>query len=324
MLQAAAAAMTAAKDATSLSLPSNSALTTTTTPVTATTSTTDVSVAALQLLASQSQASSQTANALLAGTYGTPDVTSTILPNDQFMQNVSSPATALAMQELLASQLFPPLAPASTSSASPQTPSLSQPSQFTSPYTTFNSPPDAFGADALAFNTDTLAFLSQNLNNPIFTDYRDTSSLNALLSEPVEVPVPGANGQPLVFDDTVNSLPSATIVPLENLTGMESMVNPMKAKQQPLAASVANHQKLEEYCASGVLSEDDLDFLCAEMKTKCRAAKEAAEAKFEQLRKEYADQEKRVAHAKLMSSQLDALGTDNTSINGSNTTPPLP
>jgi hypothetical protein len=254
----------------------------------------------------------------LAGAYATPDVKSNILPNDQFVQGSNSPATALAMQKLLASQLFPPLAPASTSSASSQSPSLSQPSQFTSPFTTFSSP-DAFGTDALTFNTDTLAFLSQNLNNPIFTDYRDTNSLNALLSEPVEVPVPGANGQPLIFDDTVTGLPSSSIVPLENLTGMESVVDPMPAKQQSLA-SVADHQRLEEYCASGVLSEDDLDFLCAEMRSKCRAAKEAAEAKFEQLRKEYAEQGKRVAHAKLMSSQLDALGTTNFN----NTTPPLP
>ncbi|KAI9597939.1 hypothetical protein BDF19DRAFT_260535 [Syncephalis fuscata] len=327
MLQAAAAAMSAAKDATSLSMvnsqslasASTTAATTHSIPATpaltalsssspaAATSVANASAAALQLLASQSQASSQSANALLAGAYATPDTASSMLSNDPFGQGANSPATALAMQELLASQLFPPLAPASTSSAA-QSPCLSQPSQMTSPFVAFSSPD--------IFNTDTLALFGQNINNPLFTDYRDTSSLSALLSEPVEAPVPGANGQPLVFDDTANSLPSAAIVPLEGLTGMESPVNLNDTTQHHVAASVADERKLEEYCASGVLSEDDLDFLCSEMKTKCRAAKEAAVAKLEQLKREHAEQEKRVAHALLMSTQLDAIN--------STTTPPLP
>ncbi|RKP23299.1 hypothetical protein SYNPS1DRAFT_30976 [Syncephalis pseudoplumigaleata] len=316
MLQAAAAAMTASKDATAdLSLAANPphmlATPTTPTPATATVapptaSAADMNVAALQLLAAQTQApAQQAANALLAGVYATPDTKTGALPADAFAQSASSPATALAMQELLASQLFPPLAPASTSSAS-QSPNLAQPGQFTSPFATFSAPD--------TFNTDTLAFLQQNLNNPIFTDYRDTNTLSALLSEPVEVPVPGANGQPLVFDDAANALPSATIVPLEGLAGMGSPVAPAEPRQHTIASVSGDRQRLEEYCASGILSDDDLDFLCSEMKSKCRAAKEAAEAKFALLQKECTEQEKRVAHAKHMSTQLDAL----------NTTPPLP
>ncbi|RKP08640.1 hypothetical protein THASP1DRAFT_29556 [Thamnocephalis sphaerospora] len=234
------------------------------------------------------------ANAAVAAT---PNSTATpAFTRDSLSPETSSASSALAFQELFGAQLFPPLGSGAASDHASPSPSMPPAADFASALaalTNAGAVPDQT-ANAL---TGATPFSSYDTSNPIFSQYRDTNALATLLSEPVAAPLPGANGQPLDLE-TVHSdaslPPSTTIMPLENLPGLE----------QP---SFSNHRQLEEYCAAGVLKEADLDLLCMEMKKKCRAAKEAAVAKLERLKEEHAEQEKRTAHAIFMSSQLDNI-----------------
>jgi hypothetical protein len=207
--------------------------------------------------------------------------------------------------DLLAGQLFPPLAPNATSNDITQntaapvtTPAHAELSSTLAALATAHvaGTGQVNNLNAVASSTN---FASFDLNSSLFSQYREPNSLATLMTDPAPVNAAATMTSTLsLTSGTDNTIPPQTaIMPLEQLPISKTpMVMPCE-------------KQLEEYCAAGVLDEKDLDFLCEEMKKKCRAAKEAAVAKLERLKREKAEQERLVAHAIYMSSQLDAINT---------------